>query len=257
MPDGTTRLRLTDESQTPLFHFMGTSTFAEYTVVAAISCAKINPEADLKKMCLLGCGVATGWGAAANTAKVEEGSSVAVFGLGAVGLAVVQMAKKLGAAQIYGVDINPGKFAAAEKMGATQCLNPTDYDKPIQKVLAGDITKWGIDFTFDCTGNTTVMRSALECAHRGWGVSTVIGVAASGHEIGTRPFQMITGRVWKGTAFGGYKSRDSVPALVESVMKDELPIDDYITHRFNGVEKMVDAVEALHGGECLRAVVEY
>lgn len=258
MPDGTTRLRLA-EGKVPVHHFMGTSTFSEYTVVAEISCAKVAEGADLEEVCLLGCGVSTGWGAVWKTTNVEEGSSVAVFGLGAVGLAVVQAAKKRGARAIYAIDVNPAKFEVARAMGATQCLNPKDFpDMPIQQVLVKDTT-WGVDFTFDCTGNTEVMRSALEAAHRGWGVSCVIGVAAAGHQISTRPFQLVTGRTWKGTAFGGFKSRDEVPVLVDRVMSGELSISPYITHHFTGVEGHVQAVEALHDpkGDCLRAVVKH
>jgi len=255
MPDGTSRFSIDGK---PIFHFMGCSTFSEYTVIAEISAAKIAPEAPLEKMCLLGCGVATGWGAVWNTCRVEAGSTVAVFGLGAVGLAVVQAAKLVGAERIFAVDVNPEKFVAATELGATDCINPKDLgEKSVQSVLAGEKTKWGVDYTFDCTGNTAVMRSALECAHRGWGVSCVIGVAASGHEISTRPFQLVTGRTWKGTAFGGWKSRTYVPQLVERVQRGELPVDHFITHRLTGVDKMNEAVDALHGGKCLRCVVTY
>ena len=166
-------------------------------------------------------------------------------------------AKMAGASKIIAVDVNPKKFVAATKMGATDCVDPSSLSVPVQKHIAGEMTEWGVDYSFDCTGNTEVMRAALECSHRGWGTSCVIGVAASGHEISTRPFQLVTGRVWKGTAFGGFKSRRDVPLLVERNMKGELPIDAYITHEFNGVEKTNDAIEALHGGGCLRAVVEY
>jgi S-(hydroxymethyl)glutathione dehydrogenase/alcohol dehydrogenase len=177
--------------------------------------------------------------------------------LGAVGLAVIQGAKMAGASKIIAVDINSGKFPAAIKMGATDTVNPTELDKPVQQHIAGEVTQWGVDYSFDCTGNTDVMRSALECAHRGWGTSCVIGVAASGHEISTRPFQLVTGRVWKGTAFGGFKSRRDVPLLVERFMAGKLPIDDYITHGFDGVNGTNNAIDALHGGTCLRAVVKY
>ena len=176
------------------------------------------------------------------------------------GLAVIQGAKHAGASTIIGVDINPNKFHTAKELGATICINPnTDVPegKTIQSYIAGTVTPWGVDYSFDCTGNTNVMRSALECAHRGWGTSCVIGVAASGHTIETRPFQLVTGRVWKGTAFGGFKSRKDVPILVERNLKGELEIDHFITHRMKGVEKTNDAIEALHGGECLRAVVKY
>lgn len=230
---------------------------SEYTVIAEISCAKINPKADLSKACLFGCGVSTGLGAVWNTCKVETNSTVAVFGLGAVGLAVVQGAKMAGAVRIIVVDVNPGKFDQAKKLGATDCVNPKELDVPVAKHIAGTMTQWGVDYTFDCTGNVDVMRSALECAHRGWGVSCVIGVAASGHEISTRPFQLVTGRVWKGTAFGGFKSRTDVPKLVQRMVDGNLNIDHFITHNFDGVAGTNQAVDALHSGKCLRAVVNY
>lgn len=181
--------------------------FYRYTVLSEISCAKIAPEADLEKVCLFGCGVSTGLGAVLNTCKVEPESSVAVFGLGAVGLAVIQGAKIAGASTIIAVDINPSKFEAAKNLGATHFVNSAELDKPVQQHIAGELTPWGVDYSFDATGNTEVMRAALECAHRGWGTSCVIGVAAAGHEISTRPFQLVTGRRWVGTAFGGFKSR--------------------------------------------------
>jgi S-(hydroxymethyl)glutathione dehydrogenase/alcohol dehydrogenase len=189
----------------PIYHFMGTSTFSEYTVLHEESVAKVSKDAPLEKICLLGCGVSTGWGAVYNTCKVQPGTSVAVFGIGAVGLAVIEAAKKAGATSIFAIDINAEKFDSAKQWGATHCLNPKDFDKPIQQVLVEmSPDGWGIDYTFECIGNVEVMRSALECAHRGWGESCVIGVAAAGKEISTRPFQLVTGRVWKGTAFGGY-----------------------------------------------------
>ncbi|CAB9501292.1 Alcohol dehydrogenase class-3 [Seminavis robusta] len=255
MPDGTSRF--VDKDGKPIYHFMGCSTMSEYTVLAEISCAKVADEAPLEKVCLFGCGVATGLGAVWNTCKVEPDSSVAVFGLGAVGLSVIQGAKMAGASRIFAVDINPKKFDSAIALGATDCVNSKDYDKPIQKVIAGELTPWGVDYSFDCTGNVQVMRAALECAHRGWGTSCVIGVAASGHEISTRPFQLVTGRVWKGTAFGGWKSRKDVPHLVDRYLAGTLPIDFYITHQFSGVDKTNDAITALHSGDCLRAVVHY
>ena len=200
MPDGTSRFSLKSDGST-IYHFMGCSTFAEYTVLAEISCAKVNPTLDPKRSCLFGCGVATGLGAVWNTAKVEPMSSVAVFGLGAVGFAVVQAAKAIGAHPIVGIDVNPKKFALAKQLGCTECINPKDHSKPMQQVLVGaSPTGFGYDYTFDCTGNTDVMRSALEAAHRGWGMLTIIGVAASGKEIATRPFQFITGRRCTGTA---------------------------------------------------------
>lgn len=256
MPDGTVRFKHVKTGK-PIFHFMGCSTFSEYTVIAEISAAKINPTADLKKICLLGCGVATGWGAVWNTTKMPVGSTVAIFGLGAVGLATVQAAKIAGASRIFGIDINNKKRKIAEEFGVTDFINPKDYpDKTIQSVLV-EKTKWGVEFTYDCTGNTDVMRSALEAAHRGWGVSCVIGVAAAGKTIETRPFQLITGRTWCGTAFGGWKSRSQVPQLVERVLKGDLPIDSYITHTFKGVGTMNEAVKCLHEGDCLRAVSHY
>ena len=257
---------------------------SEYTVLAEISCAKINPAAPLDKVCLFGCGVSTGLGAVWNTCKVEANSTVAVFGLGAVGLAVIQGAslisadfvrgkkqymnlmyvsstiigaKMSGASRIIAVDINSGKFPSAIALGATDTVNPTTLDRPVQQYISGVLTQWGVDYSFDCTGSTQVMRSALECAHRGWGVSCIIGVAASGHEISTRPFQLVTGRVWKGTAFGGFKSRRDVPWLVQKYLNGELPIDHYVTHEFVGVQQTNEAIHALHSGECLRAVVKY
>lgn len=213
MPDGTTRFSTKDGK--PIYHFMGCSTFSEYTVIAEISAAKINTAADLNKVCLLGCGISTGWGAAMNNTTVKPGSSVAVWGLGAVGLATIQAAKLQGAKNIYAIDINPSKFEIAQKFGATVCLNPLDGDIKA-KLLEHE--KWGIDFTYDCTGNVEVMRTALEAAHRGFGESCVIGVAASGKEIATRPFQLVTGRKWLGTAFGGWKSRQDVPKLVNKTL---------------------------------------
>lgn len=254
MPDGTTRFSTPDG--TKIHHFMGCSTFSEYTVVAEISCAKIADEAPLDVACLLGCGVSTGLGAVWNTTDVEEGSSVAVFGLGAVGLSVIQGAQMRGASRIFAVDVNPVKFEMAKQLGATDCVNPKDYDKPIQQVLVG-MTDWGVDYTFDATGNTAVMRSAIEASHRGWGMSCVIGVAASGHEISTRPFQLVTGRRWVGTAFGGFKSRTQVPPLVDDYLEGKLALDHYITDRFDGIEGTYEAIEALHNGKCLRAVVSY
>eukprot|EP00536_Pseudo-nitzschia_multiseries_P007473 jgi/Psemu1/66045/estExt_Genemark1.C_1770007 len=250
MPDGTSRF--VDSNGEPIFHFMGCSTMSEYTVIAEIK------EADLCKACLFGCGVSTGLGAVWNTCKVETNSTVAVFGLGAVGLAVIQGAQmagasKAGASKIIAVDINPDKFEMAKQLGATDCIG----DVPVAKHIAGTVTDWGVDYSFDCTGNVEVMRSALECAHRGWGTSCIIGVAASGHEISTRPFQLVTGRIWKGTAFGGFKSRTDVPKLVERMLNGTLKIDHFITHTFCGVAGTNAAVDALHSGQCLRAVVKY
>jgi len=254
MPDGTSRFTCKGKE---LYHFMGCSTFSEYTVLAEISCAKVDPAAPLEKICPLACGVATGWGAVWNNTQVEKGSSVAVFGLGAVGLAVIQAAKIAGAARIIAVDVNPGKYDIAKQLGATDTVNPKELgDVKVQNKIV-EMTKWGVDYSYDCTGNTEVMRAAIECAHRGWGMSCVIGVAASGKEIATRPFQLVTGRRWIGTAFGGWKSRTYVPQLVDKVQSGELKVDHFITHNFDGVESWPDAIHALHGGECLRAVVKY
>ena len=227
MPDGTSRFSTMDGQV--IYHFMGCSTFSEYTVLCSISLAKINPTADPKQMCLLGCGVSTGWGAVMNNPNFRNGVSVAVWGLGAVGLAVIQAAKARGAGNIYALDVNEGKFAIAKEFGATECHNP--MTKPAGEWLK-EREQWGIEFTFDCTGNVRVMRDALEVAHRGYGESTVIGVAAAGQEISTRPFQLVTGRAWKGTAFGGWKSRQDVPKLVNKVLLGELPLGKFLTHEF-------------------------
>merc|ERR1712212_50275 len=242
MPDGTTRI---SKDGKDIFHFMGCSTFAEYAVIAEISAAKIHPGADLEKMCLLGCGVSTGWGAVFNTVKMEPGTSMAVFGLGALGLSTIQAAKLAGARRIVGVDINDGKFDLAKKMGATECVLSGANIK--DNLMA--MEKWGFDYTFDCTGNVNVMRCALEVAHRGWGESCVIGVAAAGKEISTRPFQLVTGRNWKGTAFGGWKSRTEVPKLVQTVMRGEMALEPFITHTFKGLDQVNASIDALHSGE--------
>lgn len=252
MPDGTRRFRCKGKE---LFHFMGCSTFSEYTVVLEISLCKINDVAPLDKVCLLGCGVTTGYGAAFNTAKVEPGSSCAIFGLGAVGLAVALGCKVAGAKRIIGVDINPDKFEVAKKFGVTEFVNPKDYDKPIQQVLV-DLTDGGLDYTFECIGNVNTMRAALEACHKGWGESVIIGVAGAGEEISTRPFQLVTGRVWKGTAFGGYKSRDNVPKLVEDYLSNKLPLDEFVTHKVPLTE-INEAFHLMHIGKSIRAVVEF
>lgn len=207
MPDGTTRFSKDGQD---LYHYMGTSTFSEYTVVPEVSLAKISPEAPLDKVCLLGCGVTTGIGAVYNTAKVEAGATVAIFGLGAIGLSVIQGAKMIGAERIIAIDVNPDKFEFAGQLGATDFVNPNDYDDPIQQVII-DMTDGGVDHSFECIGNTDIMRSALECCHKGWGESTIIGVAGAGETIETRPFQLVTGRVWRGSAFGGVKGRTELP----------------------------------------------
>eukprot|EP00090_Calanus_glacialis_P022743 TRINITY_DN3503_c0_g1_i1.p1 TRINITY_DN3503_c0_g1~~TRINITY_DN3503_c0_g1_i1.p1 ORF type:complete len:586 (-),score=156.89 TRINITY_DN3503_c0_g1_i1:116-1624(-) len=207
-------------------------------------------------MCLLGCGVSTGWGAVYNTTKVEPNSSVAVFGLGALGLSVIQAAKTTGARYVVGVDINDEKFAKAVEIGATECVNSLTCEGGDVKSVLMAKEKWGYDYTFDCTGNVNVMRTALEVAHRGWGESCVIGVAAAGKEISTRPFQLVTGRNWKGTAFGGWKARTEVPKLVQTVMRGEMALEPFITHTFKGLENVNESIDALHSGKCLRAVVQ-
>ncbi|XP_071371239.1 alcohol dehydrogenase class-3 chain L [Centroberyx affinis] len=252
MPDGTTRFSCKGKS---LFHFMGCSTFSEYTVVADISLAKVNKMAPLDKVCLLGCGITTGYGAALNTAKVEAGSTCAVFGLGALGLAAIMGCKAAGAARIIGVDLNPDKFKTAREFGATDTVNPKDHSKPIQEVLV-DMTDGGVDYSFECVGNVGIMRAALEACHKGWGTSVIIGVAAAGQEISTRPFQLVTGRTWKGTAFGGYKSIESVPKLVEEYMNKRLKVDEFVTHTLP-FEKIIDGFDLMHAGKCIRVVLNF
>uniref|UniRef100_A0A4W6F7U1 Alcohol dehydrogenase 5 n=1 Tax=Lates calcarifer TaxID=8187 RepID=A0A4W6F7U1_LATCA len=252
MPDGTTRFSCKGKS---LFHFMGCSTFSEYTVVAEISLAKVDHRAPLDKVCLLGCGITTGYGAALNTAKVEAGSTCAVFGLGALGLAAIMGCKASGAARIIGIDLNPDKFPTARKFGATDVVNPKDHSKPIQEVLV-EMTDGGVDYSFECVGNVAIMRAALEACHKGWGTSVIIGVAAAGQEISTRPFQLVTGRTWKGTAFGGYKSVDSVPKLVEEYMNKKLKVDEFVTHTLP-FEKITDGFHLMHAGKCIRVVLKF
>jgi S-(hydroxymethyl)glutathione dehydrogenase/alcohol dehydrogenase len=252
MPDGSSRFSYQGK---PLYHYMGCSTFSEYTVVAEVSLAKINPEAPADRVCLLGCGVTTGIGAVPNTAKVAEGDSVAVFGLGALGLAVIQGAVQAKAGRIIAIDTNPAKFDKARAMGATECVNPKDHDKPIQDVIVG-MTGWGVDHSFECIGNVNVMRAALECAHRGWGQSVIIGVAGAGQEISTRPFQLVTGRKWLGTAFGGVKGRTQLPGMVEQAMSGELDLDPYITHTLP-LERINEAFDLMHDGESIRTVIHY
>ncbi|XP_065222077.1 alcohol dehydrogenase class-3 [Planococcus citri] len=252
MPDGTTRFKCKGQE---LFHFMGCSTFSEYTVVSEISLCKINPKASFSRACLLGCGVSTGYGAALNTAKVEAGSKCAVFGLGAVGLSTALGCKAAGAKQIIGIDINEKKFEIGSKFGFTDYINPKNYKKPIQDVLI-EMTDGGLDYTFECIGNVETMRAALEACHKGWGTSVIIGVAAAGKEISTRPFQLVTGRVWKGSAFGGWKSKDSVPKLVEEYLSDKIKLDDFVTAELP-LEKINEGFELLHGGECIRTVINY
>ena len=252
MPDGTTRFSYNGQ---PIYHYMGCSTFSEYTVVAEVSLAKIHPDANPEQVCLLGCGVTTGLGAVKNTAKVQPGDSVAVFGLGGIGLAVVHGAQMAGAGRIIAVDTNPDKFALAKTFGATDCVNPKDFDKPIQQVIV-EMTGWGVDHSFECIGNTQVMRAALECAHRGWGQSVIIGVAGAGQEISTRPFQLVTGRKWLGTAFGGVKGSSELPGMVEEAMKGEINLEPFVTHT-GGLQDINTAFDLMHDGKSIRTVVNF
>ncbi len=252
MPDETSRFSLNGK---PLYHYMGTSTFSEYTVLPEISVAKISSEAPLEKVCLLGCGITTGIGAVLNTAKVEPGASVAVFGLGGIGLSVIQGAVMAGASRILAIDINPDKFDMAGRLGATDFVNPRDYDDPIQDVIV-ELTGGGVDYSFECIGNVNIMRAALECCHKGWGESTIIGVAGAGQEIATRPFQLVTGRVWRGTAFGGVRGRTELPGYVDKYMSGDINIDDMVTHTM-GLEDINRAFDLMHEGKSIRSVVHF
>lgn len=251
MPDGTTRF---SKDGQPIYHYMGTSTFSEYTVLPEISLAKINKSAPLEKVCLLGCGVTTGMGAVINTAKVKAGDTVAVFGLGGIGLSAIIGAVMAKASRIIAIDINESKFDIALKLGATDVINPKNFDKPIQDVIV-EMTDGGVDFSFECIGNVNVMRSALECCHKGWGESVIIGVAPSGAEISTRPFQLVTGRVWRGTAFGGVKGRSELPDYVERYLKGEFELDTFITHTMP-LEQINDAFDLMHEGKSIRTVIQ-
>ncbi|MGA7966934.1 MAG: S-(hydroxymethyl)glutathione dehydrogenase/class III alcohol dehydrogenase [Gammaproteobacteria bacterium] len=252
MPDGTSRFSLNGKT---IYHYMGTSTFSEYTVLPEIAVAKINAEAPLEKVCLLACGVTTGIGAVLNTAKVEPGATVAVFGLGGIGLATIQGAVMAKAGRIIAVDINADKFEFARTLGATDTVNPTQYDRPIQEVIV-ELTGGGVDYSFECVGNVKLMRAALECCHKGWGVSTIIGVAGAGQEISTRPFQLVTGRVWKGTAFGGVKGRSQLPDYVEWYLNGKIEIDSMITHAMP-LEDINRAFDLMHAGKSIRSVILY
>ena len=252
MPNGTTRFSLNGEE---LYHYMGTSTFANYTVLPEISVAKIRKDAPFDKVCYIGCGVTTGVGAVVNTAKVEPGANVIVFGLGGIGLNVIQGAKMVGADRIVGVDLNPAKRPLAEKFGMTDFVNPQEIDGDLVAHLV-ELTDGGADYSFECIGNVNVMRQALECCHKGWGVCTIIGVAGAGEEISTRPFQLVTGRVWKGSAFGGARGRTDVPKIVDWYMEGKINIDDMITHVMP-LEKINDAFELMHKGESIRSVITY
>jgi S-(hydroxymethyl)glutathione dehydrogenase/alcohol dehydrogenase len=253
MPDHTSRFSLNGKK---LFHYMGTSTFANYTVLPEIALAKIRQDAPFDKVCYIGCGVTTGMGAVIYTAKVQPGSKVVVFGLGGIGLNVIQGARMVGAEQIIGVDINPNRKALANKMGMTDFVNPAEHgDKDLVSYLV-ELTKGGADYSFECVGNVTLMRQALECCHKGWGVSTIIGVAGAGQEIATRPFQLVTGRVWQGSAFGGARGRTDVPKIVDWYMDGKINIDDLITHVMP-IEKINDAFHLMHSGESIRTVVTF
>lgn len=254
MPDGTSRFTAKKDGST-LYHFMGTSTFAQYTVCLEISVAVVAEAAPLNKVCLLGCGITTGIGAVQNTAKVEQGANVAVFGLGGVGLACLQGAKLNGAGIIIAVDINEDKFALAKKMGATHCLNPkTVPDGDIVAAITA-LTDGGVDYSFECIGNVMTMRQALECCHKGWGKSVVIGVAPSGAEIATRPFQLVTGRVWTGSAFGGVKGRTELPGIVDKFMSGGIDVDSFITHRLP-LSKINESLDLMHEGKSIRTVIQ-
>ena len=252
MPDGTTRFSYDGK---PLYHYMGCSTFSEYTVVAEVSLAKVSPEANHEQVCLLGCGVTTGLGAVKNTAKVQPGDTVAVFGLGGIGLAVIQGAKLAKAGRIIAIDTNPSKFDLGRTFGATDCVNPKDHEQPIQQVIV-EMTGWGVDHSFECIGNVNVMRAALECAHRGWGQSVIIGVAGSGQEISTRPFQLVTGRRWLGTAFGGVKGRSELPGMVEDAMAGKIQLAPFVTHTM-GLADINRAFELMHAGKSIRSVINF
>lgn len=252
MPDGSSRFSYKGKM---IHHYMGTSTFANYTVLPEISVAKIRSDAPFDKVCYIGCGVTTGIGAVINTAKVEAGANVIVFGLGGIGLNVIQGAKMVGADIIVGVDINPKKRALAEKFGMTHFVNPEEVEGDLVPYLV-DLTKGGADYTFECIGNVKVMRQALESCHKGWGVSTIIGVAGAGKEINTRPFQLVTGRVWKGSAFGGARGRTDVPKIVDWYMEGKINIDDLITNVMP-LDKINDAFDLMHQGESIRSVITF
>ena len=252
MPDGTSRFSYRGRM---VHHYMGTSTFSEYSVLPEISVAKIDPKAPLDKVCLLGCGITTGIGAVLNTAKVTPGSTVAIFGLGGIGLSVIQGAVMAKAGRIIGVDVNEAKFDFARRLGATDLVNPKKHDAPIQQVII-DMTDGGVDYSFECVGSVDLMRAALECCHKGWGESTIIGVAGAGQEIKTRPFQLVTGRVWRGSAFGGVRGRTELPGYVERYMRGEIIIDPMITHTMP-LERINEAFDRMHEGVSIRSVVTF
>ncbi|MBL3552348.1 S-(hydroxymethyl)glutathione dehydrogenase/class III alcohol dehydrogenase [Rhodovulum sulfidophilum] len=253
MPDGTSRFRTLDGD--PILHYMGCSTFSNYTVLPEIAVAKIREDAPFDKVCYIGCGVTTGVGAVVNTAKAEPGCRAVIFGLGGIGLNVIQGLRMIGADQIVGVDLNPAKKAMAERFGMTDFVNPSEVEGDLVPYLV-DLTKGGADYSFDCTGNVNVMRTALECAHKGWGESIIIGVAPAGAEISTRPFQLVTGRTWKGTAFGGARGRTDVPKIVEWYMQGKIEIDPLITHTLS-LDEINKGFDLMHSGESIRSVVLY
>ena len=252
MPDGSSRFSMGRDS---IFHYMGTSTFANHTVLPEIAVAKVRKDAPFDKICYIGCGVTTGIGAVINTAKVEPGSNCVVFGLGGIGLNVIQGLRLVGADIIVGVDLNPAKRELAEKFGMTHFVNPSEVEGDLVPCLV-EITKGGADYSFECIGNVGVMRQALECCHKGWGESIIIGVAGAGQEIATRPFQLVTGRVWRGTAFGGAKGRTEVPKIVDWYMEGKIDIDDLITHTMP-LEDINKAFDLMHSGESIRSVVQF
>jgi S-(hydroxymethyl)glutathione dehydrogenase/alcohol dehydrogenase len=252
MPDGSSRFSTGGKT---IYHYMGTSTFSEYTVLPEIAVAKINESAPLDRVCLLGCGITTGIGAVSNTAKVRPGSTAAVFGLGGIGLSVIQGLVLAQAERIIGVDTNPEKFAIAKSFGATEFVNPLDHSRPVQELLV-DMTDGGVDYSFECIGNVKTMRAALEACHKGWGESTIIGVAGAGEEISTRPFQLVTGRVWRGTAFGGVKGRSQLPGFVERYMNGEIKIDPMVTHTLP-LERINEAFDLMHEGKSIRSVIQF
>ncbi len=252
MPDGTSRF---SHGGKTVYHYMGTSTFSEYTVLPEIAVARIDKKAPLEKVCLLGCGITTGIGAVLNTAKVEAGATVAVFGLGGVGLSAIQGATMAKASRIIAIDINTDKFKLARQLGATDTVNPKDHDAPIQDVIV-DLTDGGVDYSFECVGNTNLMRSALECCHKGWGESVIVGVAGAGQEISTRPFQLVTGRVWRGTAFGGCKGRSQLPGLVDQYMDGGIKIDEFITFTMP-LDDINKAFDLMHEGKSIRSVIHF
>ena len=252
MPDGTSRF---SSGGKQVFHYMGTSTFSEYTVLPEIAVAKISPKAPLGKVCLLGCGITTGIGAVLNTAKVEKGSVVAIFGLGGVGLGAIQGAVMARAERIVAIDVNPDKEEFARSLGATDFVNPKDHDASIQEVVV-ELTDGGVDYSFECVGNVELMRSALECCHKGWGESVIIGVAGAGQEINTRPFQLVTGRVWRGSAFGGVKGRSQLPGYVDQYLSGELKVDEFITYTMP-LEEINNAFDLMHEGKSIRSVIHF